>query len=81
MKILLIILMALVLSGCTTFKYEKVGANESLTGTTWFKNFRDIAAKRGEDFSLEIGESTSAPPDVSGDMVCMMKLQAGQTCE
>ena len=78
--VLLALVMVLVLSGCTAFQYEREGTTESLSGRTLFKSFKDIHAER-DGFKLDIGESNVDAPDVSGDMVCIAKLQAGQECD
>ena len=80
MRVGLLILISVFLVGCTTFKYEVVDGVESLSGTTLFKSFKDIHAER-KDFKLDIGESTVDAPNVTGDMVCIAKLQAGLTCD
>ncbi len=79
--VVLLLAILLVTASCTTFKYSvsKDGV-ETLSGTTWFKSFKDIHAKRGT-FSLEIGESTVDAPNITGDIVCIAKLQAGLTCD
>jgi hypothetical protein len=80
MKIITLLIIVIVLAGCTTFQYERTAESEYLKGTTWFKQFKDIKATR-PDFTLEIGESNVDAPDISGDMVCMAKLQRGLDCE
>ena len=75
------ILLILVLAGCTTFEYSTSDDGvETLSGTTLFKSFKDIHAERGT-FKLDIGESSVTAPDITGDIVCLAKLQAGQSCD